>query len=132
YLYIANNFWNLDYALNPPETREIQPTTYGYAIGQGFLSAFYLPGGTLAAQMIHETKIDDQFNRRSSKLKGWNTIPYHWPLYKDFGMFGVFAGSFLIGFGMSTLYLEMRRRPTMLKLGMYCYLAYWIVNSYFN
>ena len=29
YDYVANNYWNLDYAINPPSDREIHPYTYG-------------------------------------------------------------------------------------------------------
>ena len=29
YKYLANNYWNLDYVLNPPNDREIHPHTYG-------------------------------------------------------------------------------------------------------
>ncbi len=132
YMYIANNFWNLDFALNPDNFQERHPTTYGYTILQGILDGLYLPGGVLGYQLIENTGVDDQFNAQASKIRGWNTIGYQWSWYKDFGIAGVFVGPFLIGLFINILYLRMRARITFLNLTAYSCLAYWMANSYFG
>jgi len=122
----------LDYALNPENFQERQPTTYGLDALQGILDGIPLPGGTLSGQIRRDTHIDDQFNLHATKVKGWNTIGYQWSLYKDFGLMGVFLGPLIIGATIAMLYLNMRRNTTMLSLAIYSYVAYWIANSYFG
>jgi oligosaccharide repeat unit polymerase len=129
---VANNFWNLDYALNRHLQKEAHPTTYGFSSVQGFLDMTPSLGGMLGGQIRSDTQMDSQFNKSSAKLRGWNTVMYQWTLYKDFGLAGVFVGPFLIGIALGFLYMAVRRRPSPLNLAAYSFLAFFIYNSIFG
>lgn len=131
YVYVANNFWNLDYALNPENYHERHPTTYGFTTVSGLLDMMALPGGTLGVGLRESGDWDDQFHARSIKVKGLNTMGYQWGLYKDFGLAGVFLLPFLFGMGIKILYLKVLRRPTVLNSAAYAYLAFFIGLSWF-
>lgn len=133
YLYLANNYWNLDYALNPENYQERHPTTYGYTILSGFLSFVIQPGGgTLGQQLEENGDFETVFHEKSIKIKGLNTIGYQWDLYKDFGVFGTFVVTFLIGLALGILYLKMRSSPTLLNTAVYSYLTFFIADSCFG
>lgn len=131
YLYVANNFWNLDYALNPENHEQRHPTTYGFTSISGLLDMMRIPGGTLGGAIRAATDYDDQFHERSIKVKGLNTIGYQWGLYKDFGIPGALGIPFLFGFLFALLYRRMLRAPTMLNLATYSYLAFFVGLSWF-
>ena len=132
YLYIANNYWNLDHALNPPAHMERHPTTYGFTTTSGLLGLMSLPGGNLAAGIRENTQIDDQFHERSIKSRGWNTVGYQWDLYKDFGLPGTLLGPFLIGLFFGFLYLRVTRTPTVLNVATYSFLFFFLAGSVFG
>jgi oligosaccharide repeat unit polymerase len=129
YLYLANNFWNLDYALNPLMHGERHPTTYGFTSIEGFLDAPFVGFG---GHLRRDTQIDNQFNERATKVRGLNTVTYHWTLYKDFGIAGVLFGSFLIGMFLGVLYHRVQQVPSLLNLAAYSYLAFFTANSVFG
>jgi oligosaccharide repeat unit polymerase len=131
YVYVANNFWNLDYALNPTNLKERHPTTYGYTTLSGILDLMALPGGNLGITIRESYHFDDQFMESATKVKGLNTMGYQWGLYKDFGIAGVLLCPFLFGIFFGAVYLNVRRQPTILNLSMYSYLAFFVGWSWF-
>lgn len=130
YMYLANNFWNLDYALNPENYQERHPTTYGFTTLSGTLDMMDLPGGNLGVALHEATGFDDQFQKHAVKLRGWNTIGYQWDLYKDFGIAGVFLGPFLMGMLLKLLYLRVCSRPTILNSAAYSFQAFFLLGSF--
>lgn len=130
YMYLANNYWNLDYALNPENFQERHPTTFGFTTLSGMLDMMALPGGNVGMAIHEATGFDDPFHKRAIKARGWNTIGYQWDLYKDFGLVGVFLGPFIIGLLLEILYLKICMRPTMLSSACYSFLAFFLMGSF--
>lgn len=113
YNYIANNYWNLDYAANPPNDREIHPYTYGLDMAGALVEYTGAPGGFRSSYGW-----DDVFNDRIMKQRGYNTVSYLWEVYKNFGIAGCIFFPFFVSFLMSFLYERMKVccRPQMFVL----------------
>lgn len=103
YKYIANNYWNLDYALNPPNDRERHPFTYGLDLVGVPIEYTMAPGG-----LRQSNGWDDFLNARIMKEQGYNTVSYLWDLYKNFGMAGCIFVPFLMAFFFSYFYEKMK------------------------
>ena len=103
YKYIANNYWNLDYALNPPNDKEIHPLTYGLDLAGAPIEYTTAPGG-----FRQSNGWDDFLNARIMKEQGYNTVSYLWDLYKNFGMAGCIIVPFLMAFFFSFVYEKMK------------------------
>ncbi len=131
YVYIANNFWNLDYALNNENFRDRHPPTYGFTTISGLLDMMTFPGGNLGAHIREGAGFDDQFHAQAVKIKGINTMGYQWGLYKDFGILGVLLLPFLFGILIKILYLRMREAPNIFNLTVYSYLSFFVAMSWF-
>lgn len=121
YKYVANNYWNLDYALNPPTDREIHPHTYGIDFFSGIFEYVRLPGSFKTSYHW-----DDSFNDRIQKVFGFNTVNYLWDIYKDFHIFGVFLVPFLCGIALTTLHLKFCGRFTPRQILFYTYFIYFV------
>lgn len=131
YVYVANNFWNLDYALNAENHRLRHPPTYGFTTVSGLLDMMQLPGGAIGPGIRQAAKFDDQFHVSASKVKGLNTIGYQWGLYKDFGVAGTFLFPFAFALLFGDLYRRMRLVPTVANRATYAFLAYFVGFSWF-
>ena len=102
YLYFANNFWNLDFAINPPTDFEIHPFTYGMDFFNGLTQI-----SPVGYQLVQSYNWDNLFNDRIQKVAGLNTIVYLWEFYKDWGLFGVIFFPALLGAFIGFLYHKM-------------------------
>lgn len=121
YKYVANNYWNLDYVLNPPNDREIHPHTYGIDFFSGLFEYARLTGS-----FKRSYHWDDAFNERIQKVSGFNTVNYLWDVYKDFHLLGVLLFPLLCGIGMSVLHLRLCGRFTPRQVLMYTYFIYFV------
>jgi oligosaccharide repeat unit polymerase len=121
YKYLANNYWNLDYVLNPPNDREIHPHTYGIDFFNGIFEYAKLTGSFRSS-----FRWDDAFNERIQKVVGFNTVNYLWDVYKDFHLFGVLFLPFLCGLGLTVLHLRLCRPFTPRQILMYTYFIYFV------
>ena len=65
YMYVANNYWNLDYAVNSPPDREIHPHTYGIDFFHGIFEYARVSGS-----FRQSFRWDDAFNERVQKVYG--------------------------------------------------------------
>ncbi len=128
YNYIANDYWNLDYALNPPIDLEIHPFRWGY----GFIEAWFshLSVGRFAEPIRVSFQFDTIFNKSIQKVEGLNTVTFHWPLYVDFWYFGVFGIPFLFGLAMFYLYWRVKVRPSLRNLSIFASLMFMIGMSH--
>lgn len=122
YLYLANNWWNLDYALNPEPTIERHPTTYGLDLLGGFFRPLPILG-----RIYQNPYWDNLLNPRIIKVKGLNTVGYQWNLYKDFGILGPMLIPFIFGFITNWVYTQMRFRNSTALLGTNALFCYWLV-----
>ena len=121
YKYVANNYWNLDYALNSPPDREIHPFTYGLDFFSGMFEYFRAPGSLKAS-----LGWDGPFNESVQKIPGYNTTGYLWEVYKDFGLPGCFILPFLVGMAMSKLFVQVRRKKTPGLVMFYVFFIYFV------
>jgi len=101
YIYIANNFWNLDYALNPQIPSAGHPPTYG-------LDHFIAPIPFLGSSLRKAFGWDNVFNTSVSKQHGYNTLNYLWDIYKDFGGIGIAFVPFFWGILITWLYMRLK------------------------
>lgn len=121
YKYLANNYWNLDYVLNPPNDREIHPHTYGIDFFNGIFEYAMLTGA-----FRRSFRWDNAFNDRIQKVPGLNTVSYLWEVYKDFHLFGVMLLPFLCGLALTVLHLRLCRPFTPRQILLYTYFIYFV------
>lgn len=129
YQYVANNYWNLDYALNPPTDLERQPTTYGHRMIGGMLFLDLWPDWIGMGQIYG---IDGVFNENSHKVHGLNSVGYWWGLYRDFSVVGVILFPLLAGLWQGWFYNRIRSMPQPPYLFVYSYINIFIVMSFFT
>jgi oligosaccharide repeat unit polymerase len=113
YIYVANNYWNLDYALNPAPEQHIHSHTYGVDFLASILEYTRVPGAIRTSMGW-----DNVFNESVMKVEGLNTTGYLWDVYKDFGIPGVFLFPFCFAFFLTFLYERMKtaRAPALWML----------------
>jgi oligosaccharide repeat unit polymerase len=92
YLYIANNWWNTDYGLNPIPGVHHSGIRYGYGIIEGIANLF--PGGP-SIQLAMGW--DGIFNESIELHEGLNTITWHYSAWKEFGFLGVTLAPYVFG-----------------------------------
>lgn len=105
YKYVSNNYWNFDYAINPPNDMEYHPHTYGIDFFFGMFEFLRVSGG-----FRYSYNWDGLFNERIEKIPGLNTASYLWEVYKDLYAPGVFLFPFFVGLALSVLHLRLCRR----------------------
>lgn len=127
YKYVANNYWNLDYAANPPTDKEIHPHTYGIDFFAGIFDYFRLSGS-----IRNSMGWDDLFNERVQKVQGLNTTGYLWEVYKDLYFPGVFLFPFFCGVALSLLHSSLYRKIEPKNLLFYVMFAYFVAWWFFN
>jgi oligosaccharide repeat unit polymerase len=126
YDYVANNYWNLDYAINSPSDREIHPYTYGLDMAGVLIEYSGIPGSFRKSY-----DWDDMFNKRIQKVYGLNTVNYLWEVYKNFGMAGCIFFPFAVSFLMSFLYERMCSRCTPQMFMLMSFSIYYVGWSFF-
>ena len=127
YMYVANNYWNMDYALNPPTDNEIHPHTYGIDLFAGVFEYARVTGS-----FRNSFRWDDAFNDRIQKVNGFNTVNYLWEVYKDLHLFGVLVLPFLIGLSLTVLHLKLCRPFTPRQVALYTFFIYFVGWSFFT
>lgn len=121
YMYVANNYWNFDYAVSPPNDREIHPHTYGIDFFAGVFEYARVSGS-----FRNSFRWDDAFNEKIQKVYGFNTVNYLWDVYKDLYMFGVFLFPFLCGIGLTILHLRLCGPFTPRQILLYTFFIYFV------
>jgi oligosaccharide repeat unit polymerase len=112
YVYIANNFWNLDNALDPPFLLAEHSATYGLDHFAGSIPIF---GNSFRKAFDW----DSQFNETISKIYKVNTVNYLWEIYKDFGGMGVAFVPFFWGLLITWLHIRLKMNLQMKYLLLY-------------
>lgn len=121
YMYVANNYWNLDYAVNSPPDREIHPHTYGIDFFHGIFEYARISGS-----FRQSFRWDDAFNESIQKVYGFNSVSYLWDVYKDFHMLGVFFLPLLCGMGLTLLYLKLCGPYSPRQVAFYAFFSYFV------
>lgn len=121
YMYVANNYWNLDYALNSPNDREIHPHTYGIDFFSGVFEFFRVSGS-----FKNSLRWDNAFNDRIQKVGGFNTVNYLWEVYKDLYLVGCFLFPFFCGIALTLLHLRLCGPYTPRQIALYTFFIYFV------
>lgn len=121
YIYVANNYWNFDYAINPPSDREYHPHTYGIDFFAGVMEYT----GTVGT-IRRSHRWDGLFNDRIQKTNNYNTANYLWEVYKDLYTPGVLLFPLICGMIMTLLHLRLCRPFSPRALAFYTVLIYYV------
>ena len=122
YMYVANNYWNLDYAFNRPSDAFEHEWTYGIDAFYGLTHLLQIGDGLQSS-----FGWDTPFNESVAKIPTLNTIPYLWDAYKDFGYLGLFFEPFFFGLLFGWLYRRMAVAKTPMSILMMCMFSMWII-----
>jgi hypothetical protein len=125
YNYIANNFWNLDYALNPQIPFAGHQSTYG-------LDHFFAPVPFIGSSLRKSFGWDDIYNATIVKQHGLNSVNYLWEIYKDFGGIGVAFVPFFWGILVTWLYMRLKTNLQMRFLLFYSFAIIMVSSWCFN
>lgn len=123
YVYFANNFWNLDSALQKLATSQELIASPGYWTLGGLFYFTHVPGALNIAYGF-----SDQY-RTLLKTPDLNTMPIEWYLYADWGWFGVTFGAFALG--CFATYFFRRRRSSVFHLAVHAAFSLCLAMSFF-
>jgi oligosaccharide repeat unit polymerase len=93
----------------------------------GFFTFDFLTALTGIKHWIADTYNLDRFK---DYIGGYNTFPFYWPYYYDFGYMGLAIIPFTIGFIFSEIYFLLRRNPNLVTLTLYTIVFAVITISY--
>jgi len=126
YAYLANDFWNFDFAIRKFEDGDHE---YPRQWGMGLFRAL-LWNLRLEPELIQAYHFDTLYNESATKLKGLNTVIYVWHFYKDFGIAGALLMPLAGGLLAWKYYFNTLFKPTLLRVGVWGILAAAIALSY--
>jgi oligosaccharide repeat unit polymerase len=118
YMYIVMNFENYARAVD-----RLQNFQYGYFTGDFILAVTGLKHGL--AEYYHIVE-------RPFLVSGYNTYPLFWTYYYDFGVLGVGFAALALGLAVGAIYYRMRTAPSVLNVGLYAFVFFVIVISFFT
>lgn len=127
YKYIANNYWNFDYALNPPSDRPRGNFTYGVDALFGIDDLVHI-----GSAIRTSNGWDSPYNESAEKVTGLNTVLYVWDAYKDFGVPGVILLPLFFGFLFTYIYRKMAVARTPGPLLFHSMFVFWILQWSFT
>ncbi|MEX2115993.1 MAG: O-antigen polymerase [Bacteroidota bacterium] len=118
YMYIVMNLENLARA-----AERVERFSFGY-----FTSDFILA----LAGLKHWIAEYFRLLERPFLVSGYNTFPFSWTYYHDFGISGMVIISFVLGVVLGIIYHRLRVRVTPLRLVLYCIGFFCISISFFT
>lgn len=125
YAYLANDFWNMDYAFGKyVDGASRYPVQYGFGLFRAPMFLLHLDGLGVGFGF------DSIMNESIIKVKGFNTVIYVWHFYKDFGAIGVFALSLAFGLIVSIFYQNTLMKPTVFRIALWALALPAVVLSY--
>lgn len=122
YKYVANNYWNFDYALNPPSDKKTHEWTYGVDLFYGILYFSHL-----GPSLRQSNGWDSPYNESIEKVAGLNTVSYLWDAYKDFRVPGIFLIPLFFGILFTFLYKRLAILKTPKELLFHSMFIFWIL-----
>ncbi|MFI5251804.1 MAG: O-antigen polymerase [Bacteroidota bacterium] len=118
YMYIVMNLENFAHAVV-----RLEHHTFGYFTFD-FLMAI--------SGLKHWLASYFNLNERAFLISGFNTFPFFWDYYYDYGIAGMAILSGLLGFIIELIHQMVRRRPTLINLSLYSVAIFVIVISFFT
>ncbi|MFA6342242.1 MAG: O-antigen polymerase [Fibrobacteraceae bacterium] len=122
YKYVANNYWNFDYALNPPSDRDRHPWTYGVDTFFGILYFVHV-----GPALRESNGWDTPYNESVEKINGLNTVSYLWDAYKDFRVPGIFLVPLFFGIVFTFIYRRLAVLKSPKELLFHSMFVFWIL-----
>jgi len=126
YIYIANNFWNLDFAVSRQLGDHFHPQTWG---GLFFQPPLMVLG--IASKIEPAYGWDTWRNDLSVKRAALNTISFQWTVIKEWGWPGVVLFPFGLGAFATRLYMRVERARSQWAMLIYVPVAFSILFSFF-
>ena len=115
YAYAVNNVWNMDYGFKKFIDGNF---AYNFSFGfEMFRPVFYFLKVENIVQAAYN--FDSVYNESVTKVSGLNSVIYIWHLYKDFGIFGMFAVSLVLGVVLHLFYYNTLIAPTPIRMAFY-------------
>jgi oligosaccharide repeat unit polymerase len=126
YAYLANDFWNMDFAVKKYIDGDFTyPLQYGVSLFRALLWNL-----RLEPELVQAYHFDTMFNESATKVKGLNTVIYVWHFYKDFGIPGVMLLPLGAGVFSWIQYQNTLFKPSILRVSLWAILAGGIGLSY--
>jgi oligosaccharide repeat unit polymerase len=117
YMYITMNLENIARVID-----NLDQFTYGY---YSFDFVFALTG--LKHQLASYYGLEERIFLNSS----FNTFPYFYPFYRDFGVTGVMIFSLVLGFITGNVHMSVKTNPTLLNISLYAFCVFFMLLSFF-
>lgn len=117
YMYIVMNLENFSRGVE-----KLYYHTYGYFTFNPILSITGLKHMLLKYFNINEMEL---------LISGYNTYPFHWYYYFDFGLVGLLIFPFLYGVFVSLIYSKMIQQQNFAWLAIYAIIAFSVLMSFF-
>lgn len=126
YAYVANNFWNMNYAVQRyVEGYHGYNWSWGYEL---FRPVFYL---LRVEEVLQDARgFDSVFNESVDMISGFNSVVYVWHFYKDFGALGVYGLSLGAGVALAVFHYNFTVCPTLMRATLWGIFAGFIVFSF--
>jgi oligosaccharide repeat unit polymerase len=117
YMYICMNLENFARGVE-----KLDYNTFGYFTFNPLLAISGLKSSIQANFYISETPF---------LVSGYNTYPFLWNYFYDFGVLGIFLFPFLFGLLVGVLYFKLRKKPDLVCISLYSIVTFSIAMSFF-
>lgn len=118
YMYIVMNLENFARVVD-----NLSQYTYGY-----YSFDFLLAISGLKHPLAEYFGLQERIYLNSS----FNTFPYFYPYYRDFGLLGVFIIPLSLGVVVGGIYMSMKRSPTVFNTSIYSFCVFFMTISFFT
>lgn len=116
YAYLANDFWNMNYAF-----QKFGDGLHEYPMqwGLGLMRALTMEVLRIEPGLIKTFGYDTIMNGMVTRAKGLNTVVYVWHFYKDFGTIGVFGMTLFGGLWTAKFHKNLLFSPSLKQLSLW-------------
>lgn len=125
YSYPANNFWNIDYALNPFPNQYKHPYTFGFEYMSPFIE--FTP---FLSKIRDYFGFEDLFIKKIMKVRGLNSMLYIWHFYKEFTPFLMSVVIFISSFFIAWVYHLMILGKNIFLVWLYAIITFGVLFSF--
>jgi oligosaccharide repeat unit polymerase len=115
YVYLANNFWNFDYGVQKFIDGN---NAYNFGYGFHFFRGLYFLS-FVEDPIVRMFGLETLYNQAITKVHGLNTVVFPWHFYSNFGSFGVFFFSLIMGLIISFFYRNTFLHATLFRLSLW-------------
>jgi oligosaccharide repeat unit polymerase len=117
YMYIVMGLENFARAIE-----KLEYHTWGYFTFKPYLSLTGMKRFINSVIGVEETPF---------LISGYNTFPFHWYYYYDYGILGVIVGSFMLGFITALIYWRMKYNPSLENISLYSICVFVMLMSFY-